>query len=152
GHAYHVTKDGIEVSAGPIAFEARFERQSAYSLKGDPSKMVFLKVIDDRPIEQTDKQDSKVVIVMVSKVIFRRQINDFQIHRQAKRSGRVPTLLTVAYRSRDLFQNSRTSFWNAVYYLLVRFFQIVENLSSSSATISPSLTCLPFDLVPFPRR
>jgi len=30
--------------------------------------MVFLKLIDDRTIEQTDKQDRKVVIVMVSKV------------------------------------------------------------------------------------
>jgi hypothetical protein len=64
---YHVTADGVSVSAGPVTFDAKFDGKD-YPVKGDPTQMVSLKLIDDRTIEQTDKHDGKVMTVMVSQV------------------------------------------------------------------------------------
>src|SRR5262245_58491318 len=55
---YHFSADGIKVSAGPVEFDAKFDGKD-YSVKGDPSATVSLRLIDERTIEQTDKRDGK---------------------------------------------------------------------------------------------
>src|SRR5262249_50091142 len=64
---YHFSADGIKVSAGPVEFDAKFDGKD-YSVKGDPSATVSLRLIDERTIEQTDKRDGKIMMVMVSQV------------------------------------------------------------------------------------
>jgi len=64
---YHVTTDGVSVSAGPVTFDAKFDGKD-YSVKGVLNQTFSLKLIDDRTIEQTEKQDGKVMTVTFSQV------------------------------------------------------------------------------------
>ena len=60
---YRTTKDGIRVSAGASNFEAKFDSND-YPTHGDTAHiLVSLTRIDDDTIEQTEKQDGKVVRV-----------------------------------------------------------------------------------------
>jgi hypothetical protein len=59
---YQTTKDGLNVSAGPQHFEAKFDGKD-YPVQGDPSQMVSLRRIGDDTIEETERQDGKVLRV-----------------------------------------------------------------------------------------
>ena len=61
---YETIKNGLRVSAGGREFEARFDGRD-YPVQGDPGQMVSLKRIGDDTIEQTEKQDGKVMRVML---------------------------------------------------------------------------------------
>lgn len=60
---YHSTKDGLKGSAGATSFDAKFDGKD-YPLIGDPAHgTVSLRRIDENTIEETDKQDGKVIRV-----------------------------------------------------------------------------------------
>jgi hypothetical protein len=59
---YQSIKDGLNVSAGPQHFEAKFDNKD-YPVQGGPEQMVSLKRINDDTIEETEKQDGKVLRV-----------------------------------------------------------------------------------------
>ena len=61
---YETIKNGLRVSAGGRQFEARFDGRDC-PVQGDPGQMVSLKRMGDDTIEQTEKQDGKVMRVML---------------------------------------------------------------------------------------
>jgi len=64
---YQVTSDGLKASAGAVSFDARFDGKG-YPIQGDPSQTVSLKLIGDDTIEETYKQDGKVLRVTLTTV------------------------------------------------------------------------------------
>jgi hypothetical protein len=64
---FQTIKDGLNVSAGPQHFGAEFDGND-YPVQGNPSQMVSLKRISDDPIEETEKQDGKVLRVTLMTV------------------------------------------------------------------------------------
>jgi hypothetical protein len=59
---YQTVGNGLKVSAGPKHFEAKFDGKD-YPVEGEPSQMVSLKRINADTLEQTEKQDGKVIRV-----------------------------------------------------------------------------------------
>lgn len=60
---YQSTKNGLKESAGNTSFDAKFDGKD-YPVLGDPAKTrVSLKHIDESTIEETEKQDGKVIRV-----------------------------------------------------------------------------------------
>jgi hypothetical protein len=64
---FQTTKDGLRVPAGAVSYDARFDGKD-YPVQGDPRQMVSLKLIGDDTIEETHKQDGKVVSVTLTTV------------------------------------------------------------------------------------
>jgi len=59
---YQSTPGGMRISDGSESYEALFDDKD-HPRKGDPHSTVSLKMIDDYTMEETDKQDGKIVSV-----------------------------------------------------------------------------------------
>ena len=64
---YHVTPEGLKVSGGSLSFDAKFDGKD-YPVHGDSGSTVALKLIGDDTIEETAKQDGKVMRVTITAV------------------------------------------------------------------------------------
>jgi hypothetical protein len=59
---YQTTADGMKISDGSQSYEAKFDGRD-YPVNGDVHTTISLKLIDGSTMEETDKQDGKVMTV-----------------------------------------------------------------------------------------
>ena len=59
---YQSISGGLKISDGSLSYEAKFDGKD-YPAGGDSHATTSLKLIDEYTIEETDKEDGKVVVV-----------------------------------------------------------------------------------------
>jgi hypothetical protein len=86
---YQSTADGMRISDGSQSYEARFDGKD-YPVSWDPGhSTVSLKLIDDYTMEETDKQDGKVVTV--SRATLSKDGKSMRVEVSAKQRGQTMT-------------------------------------------------------------
>ena len=81
---YKTTKDGLRVSAGAISYDARFDGKD-YPVEGYAAQTVSLKMIGADTIEETKKQDGKVV--RVTRITLSSDGKELRVESQDKQRG-----------------------------------------------------------------
>jgi len=82
---YQTTKDGLKMSAGGQSYEARFDGKD-YPVVGDLAHgTVSLRRIDEDTIEQTEKQDAKVI--RVTRMTVSKEGESMKVEATAQRGG-----------------------------------------------------------------
>lgn len=91
---YQSTKDGLKESTGSTSFDAKFDGRD-YPVIGDPAKgTVSLKRIDENTIEETDKQDGKVI--RVTRMTVSRDGKSMKVESTSTQRGKESTMTYTA--------------------------------------------------------
>jgi len=85
---YRATAGGMEISDGSESYEAQLDGKD-YPRNGDAHSTVSLKLIDDFTMEQTDKQDGKVV--SVARSIISKDGKSMRVEVSSKQRGQTMT-------------------------------------------------------------
>jgi hypothetical protein len=93
---YQSTKDGLKGSAGNTSFDAKFDRKD-YPLIGDPGHgTVSLRRVDEDTIEQTDKQDGRVV--RMTRMTVSKDGKSMKVEVHSKERGEDSTMMYTAQK------------------------------------------------------
>ena len=93
---YQSTKDGLKGWAGNTSFDAKFDSKD-YPLIGDPAHgSVSLRRVDEGTIEQTDKQDGKVI--RVTRMTVSTDGKSMKVEVNSKERGEDSTMMYTAQK------------------------------------------------------